>query len=121
MPVKVYDQLSEEVLRAIVAEAEKGDIPVIGHFKDVRVAARVGAHGIEHTYAVTEAIVDEQAREDARNKVRKGFPLMSQSFMDGSKLPGIVQLMVDKGLYLNPTFRGSWQGGSSLVGKGSSL
>ena len=116
--VKVYDQLSEEVLRAIVAEAEKGDIPVIGHFKDVRVAARVGAHGIEHTYAVAEAIVDEQAREDARNKVRKGFPLMSQSFMDGSKLPGIVQLMVEKGLYLNPTFRGSWQGDRALLEKG---
>ena len=116
--VKVYDQLSEEVLRVIVAEAKKDNLPVIGHFKDVRVAARVGAHGIEHTNAVANAIVDEPSMKEAKKRVRQGFPLMSQFFMDSSKLPGIVELMVKNNLYLNPTFRGDWAGDRSQLEKG---
>jgi hypothetical protein len=37
--VKVYDQLTVPQLQGIVAEAEKANIPVIGHFADVRIAA----------------------------------------------------------------------------------
>ncbi|MCH8268698.1 MAG: amidohydrolase family protein [Acidobacteria bacterium] len=116
--VKVYDSLSVEVLRAIVREAEKANLPVIGHFQDVRIAADVGAHGIEHIEAVANALVDQQAREDALKKVRKGFNPPAESFMDLSKLPEIVELMVKSGLYLNPTMRMSWTGDRALREKG---
>ncbi|MBI4483512.1 MAG: amidohydrolase family protein [Acidobacteria bacterium] len=116
--VKVYDGLTPEMLRAIVAESEKANIPVIGHFKDVRIAAEAGAHGIEHTGAVANAIVDRQAREEALKKVRKGFRPPSESFMDLQKLPEIVQLMVKKGLFLNPTLRMSFEGDRALREKG---
>ncbi len=116
--VKVYDGLSVEVLRVLVREAEKANIPVIGHFKDVRIAAEVGAHGIEHNGAVANAIIDNQAREEARKKVRKGFLLPAETFMDLKKLPEIVQLMVESGLYLNPTMRMSWTGDRALREKG---
>ncbi len=116
--VKVYDGISIEVLRVVVREADRANIPVIGHFEDVRIAADAGAHGIEHNGAVANAIIDRQAREDALKKVRKGLDLPAESFMDLSKLPEIVELMVESGLYLNPTMRMSWTGDRALREKG---
>ncbi|MEE8160794.1 MAG: amidohydrolase family protein [Acidobacteriota bacterium] len=116
--VKVYDRLTPAMLRSIVAEADKANIPVLGHFKDVRIAAEVGAHGIEHTHAVANALVDQQAMAEAAKKVRKGFRLPVQAFMDLKKLPGIVEMMVERGLALNPTMRGNWQGDRALREKG---
>ena len=116
--VKVYDGLSVEVLRAIVREANKANIPVIGHFKDVRTAADVGAHGVEHNGAVANAVLDKQAREEALKKVRKGFNPPAESFMDRREVSEIVHLMVRNGLYLNPTMRMSWQGDRALREKG---
>ena len=112
--VKVYEGLSIAVLRSIVREAEKANIPVIGHFKDVRDAIEVGAHGIEHNGAVANAIIDNQAREEAMKKVRKGFNPPAESFMDLRQVSEIVQLLVKSGLYLNPTMRMSWQGDRAL-------
>ncbi len=116
--VKVYDGLSLEVLRVLVREAEIANIPVIGHFKDVRIAASIGAHGIEHNGAVANAILDEQAKKEALEKVRPGFIPPAESFMDLSRLSEIVQLMVRNNLYLNPTMRMSWQGDRALREKG---
>ena len=116
--VKVYDGLSAEVLRVVVREAERANIPVIGHFRDVRLAAEAGAHGIEHNGAVANAIVDRRAREEAMQKVRKGLNLPAESFMDLDQLPEIVELMVQSGLYLNPTMRMSWGGDRALREKG---
>ncbi|MBI4482819.1 MAG: amidohydrolase family protein [Acidobacteria bacterium] len=116
--VKVYDGLTVEMLKAIVAEAQKANLPVIGHFEDVRIAAEVGAHGIEHSGAVANAIVDKRARDEALKNVRKGFRPPAESFMDSSKVSEIVQLMVKKGLFFNPTMRMAWQGDRALREKG---
>ena len=116
--VKVYARLTPAMLSSIVAEADKANIPVIGHFEDVRIAVQVGAHGIEHNGAVANAILDRQAWEEALKKVRKGFRPPAEAFIDLDKLPEIVSLMVRNGLYLNPTMRMSWQGDRALREKG---
>jgi len=104
--VKVQDGLTVPQLKAIVAEANKANIPVMGHFKDVLIAAEVGGHGIEHTSAVATVLVDKQAQADAKKKIRKGLQVPTEAFMDLSKIPQVVKLMVEKNLYLNPTMRG---------------
>lgn len=116
--VKVYEGLSVEQLRAIVREAEKANLPVIGHYKDVLVAAEVGGQGIEHLRHVSRVVVDEQAREEALKKVRKGFIPPAATFMDFGKLPAIVQLMVEDGMYLNPTILVAAAGDRVLREKG---
>jgi len=121
--VKTEPNLTIEQLRAIAQEADKANIPVMGHFKDVKVAAEMGGgrgfpHGIEHTGAVSVLLVDKQAKAAAEKKIRKGFGLPHESFMDTSKIPEIVKLMVDNNLYLNPTIRMGWQGAPALREKG---
>jgi imidazolonepropionase-like amidohydrolase len=116
--VKVYDGLNESQLVAIIEEAEKADIPVIGHFKDVRVAATLGAHGIEHTAAVANVLIDNEAKAIAMRKVRKGLNVPAESFMDLTRLPDLVEEMVESGLYLNPTIRMGWHSDRQLREKG---
>lgn len=112
--VKVYAGLSKAQLKAIVEEAGKAKIPVIGHFQDVYIAAEVGGHGIEHTNAVANAILDENAREKSMRRVRDNYDVPAEAFMEVSRIPEIVKFMVDNGLYLNPTIRMGWQPAQEL-------
>lgn len=116
--VKISDHIEVDALRALIREAKKARIPTVGQFKDVRIAAEVGAQGIEHTEAVANAVMDTHAREQAMKKVRKGLRIPAESFMDTRKISEIVQLMVNNDLYLNPTLRATWQGDRVLREKG---
>ena len=116
--IKTIHNLNGETLRAIVEEARKANLPVIGHFENARMAADAGATGVEHTWAVAAAIVDLQAREKSLQKVTKGFLPPAETFMDMKKLPGLIQYMVQKGVYLNPTMRMTWAGSQALLDKG---
>lgn len=110
--------LQTETLRAVVEEARKANIPLIGHFENARLAADVGGSGIEHTWILAASIVDRQAREKALQKVTKGFLPPVETFVDFSKLPDLVQHMVNKGVYLSSTMRMTWSGSEALLRKG---
>jgi len=116
--IKAIHSLNAESVRAIVEEAQKANIPVLGHFANARLAADAGAHGVEHTWAVALNIVDDGARRMALQRVTKGFIPPAESFMDMQKAPEIVQHMVERGVYLNPTFRMSWAGAEALLANG---
>jgi hypothetical protein len=115
--VKVYDGLDKAQLVAIVEEANKADIPVIGHFTDIYVAVEVGAHGIEHTKPVANALIDEEFRAVAMRRVRQGQKVEPESFMDVDRISEVVKFMVNNNLYLNPTLRG-YDGGPGLRARG---
>ncbi len=116
--IKTIHNLNMEPLRAIVEEARKANLPVIGHFENARLAADAGANGVEHTWAVAVSIVDPQAREKALQKVTKGFLPPAETFMDMQKLPDLVRYMVQREVYLNPTMRMTWAGAEALLEKG---
>jgi imidazolonepropionase-like amidohydrolase len=109
--VKVLDRISSEVLSAVVQEAHKVNIPVAGHFPDIVMAANTGAEGVEHIAPIAHVIVDKTALEEASKKVRKGFQPPETAFMDMKRVPEIVNLMLKKGLYFNPTLRNANEGG----------
>ena len=116
--IKAIHSLNAESVRAIVEEAKKANIPVLGHFANARLATDAGADGLEHTWAVAVNIVDADARRAAMQKATKGFIPPAESFMDMQKVPDIVRYMVQRGVYLNPTFRMSWAGTEALLAKG---
>ncbi len=116
--VKVYAGLTTEMLKAIVHEADKAKLPVIGHFTDVRVVAEVGAKGVEHMDPVAHALVDEPAWKEAQKKARRGYNPPALAFMNASRAPAIVDLMLKSGQYLNPTLRVEFMGDRILRDKG---
>lgn len=116
--VKTIHNLNAEALRGIVEEAKKINVPVLGHFANARLAADVGANGLEHTWAVAISITDTDARRNAYQKVTKGFIPPAESFMDMKKVPEIVEYLVRRGVYLNPTFRMGWAGSEDFIKRG---
>ena len=112
--IKVLENLSEPTLRAIVREARKGNLPVIGHFKDVRVAIAAGANGIEHLNSVAYAMLDSRLNQEARAKLRPGVAINNTAFIDVKQLPGVIQLMVKNNAYWNPTLLVGWTAANAV-------
>ena len=87
--IKVYEGLSVDSLKAVVEEAHKVGLEVVGHTRDAREAIMVGMKFIEHARPIAHS-----TRRD---------PAKSESEMDPSLFDPLIDLMVKNGVYLNPT------------------
>lgn len=114
--IKIYFRLPLDLIRVACEEADKLGIPVTAHLELVRAdaAIRAGLDGIEHVTSLGTALATE---EDARRfekgvRADNGFRedgrywLWSRlDFEDNPKVDALLQLMLDRGVYLAPTLR----------------
>ena len=91
--VKVHEALTPELLEAVVAEAHRAGLEVVGHTGDVRESTRVGMKFVEHTEAITEATVPHGTRRSA----------VPEADMDVAAFDPLVDLLVKNGVFFNPT------------------
>ncbi|MBI4483510.1 MAG: amidohydrolase family protein [Acidobacteria bacterium] len=101
--VKVYENLTPGMVESIVGAARAAGKPVIGHTNDAVEAARLGYKGIEHTNGV--AMATFKGKLDPAKLPFPGYGRIVHSFMDESRLPEVLQVLLDHGVYLNPTLR----------------
>ena len=97
--IKVYDYLSQEAYEAIVAEAQKEGLPVIGHVPDaVGMSGVLAAHqySIEHIEFPLLAILSDKAKQPPSDADLVKYP-------DLAKLPGLAQKMKAAGTWVCPT------------------
>ena len=97
--IKVYDYLSKEAYEAIVAEAQKEGLPVIGHVPDaVGMSGVLAAHqySIEHIEFPLLAILSDKAKQPPSDADLVKYP-------DLTKLPDLAQKMKAAGTWLCPT------------------
>jgi imidazolonepropionase-like amidohydrolase len=90
--VKVHEGLTPELLAAVVDEAHKAGLEVVGHAEDAREATLAGFRFAEHQYSITHTTV--------RGQVQTNAP---EADMDPALFDPLVSLMVEKGVYYNPT------------------
>jgi imidazolonepropionase-like amidohydrolase len=90
--VKVHEGLTPELLAAVVDEAHKSGLEVVGHAEDAREATLAGFRFAEHQYSITHSTV--------RGQVQPNAP---EADMDPALFGPLVSLMVEKGVYYNPT------------------
>ena len=91
--VKVHEALSTELLQAVVEEAHRAGLEVVGHIADVRAATGVGMKFIEHTFPITDATVPAGTR-------RAPVP---EADMDVNAFGPLIEVLVKNGVYFNPT------------------
>ena len=117
--IKTQAGVTLEMARALVQEAKKANLPVIGHFSEgANIALQAGADAITHFGAVSSDLVDHQAQQAALKNVRRGFRPPASAFMDFDKATMLVRDMVRSGMYFNPTVRIGWGGQKILRDKG---
>ncbi len=91
--VKVYGNLKREVYEAIVAEANRQGLPVVGHVpKEVQLAGALAARqrSIEHLEGTLEAIQSEEAPWKGRPLTREEY-VRSGDFIDPKLIPQVAE------------------------------
>jgi imidazolonepropionase-like amidohydrolase len=103
--VKTNYTLTFEQLAAIIDEAKKAGVPVVGHTRNMRKAAELGMKYMEHMNTVAWAVLDDDMGYERWQ--REGFT--PERRMDTSKFPPLVDFMVKQGVYINPTLVNNWR------------
>jgi imidazolonepropionase-like amidohydrolase len=101
--IKTQDTLTRELLKGLVDEANQLGVPVVGHSENIRWATLAGFKFMEHTLTLTRAILEVQAPEKLKEMDEKkiAYP---EYMMDTKYFDPLIQLMVQHGVYINPTF-----------------
>ena len=104
--LKVFEGLDDDVMGAIVKIADKANIPVMGHFRDAEVAASMVGAGIEHIGPLAVLAQDPELARQVRelSSRRPGsIGLGSVASVDWDKMETVIDMLVEKDAYLNPT------------------
>ena len=103
--VKTNYTLTYEQLAAILDEAKKANVPVVGHTRNMHKAAELGMKYMEHMNTVAWALLDDDMGYERWQ--REGFT--PERRMDTSKFPALVDFMVKQGVFINPTLVSNWR------------
>ena len=98
--IKVYEGLEIESLRAVVDEAHKAGIEVVGHMHDAREAIEAGVKFIEHPAPIAHSTIGDEAKLQALAERRLPNP---ESQMNPALFDPLIKLMVDNKVFFNPT------------------
>ena len=98
--IKVYEGLSTDSLKAVVEEAHKAGLEVVGHAMDAREATLAGMKFIEHARAIVHSTLGDPVKIQA---MEEGRLPNSQAEMDMTLFGPLIDLMVKNGIYFNPT------------------
>ncbi len=102
--IKTNYTLTYDQLAAIVDEAAKAGVPVVGHSRNMRKAAELGLQYMEHMNTVAWALLEDEMGYERWQ--REGYT--PERFMDTSLFPPLIELMVEKGVFINPTLVANW-------------
>ncbi len=99
--LKVDLDLTLDQLRAILEEADRAGVMVVGHSENMRTAAGIGLQYMEHTDTVGRAILEQMDISPEQGA-------SPESMMDTRLFDPLVELMVQEGVYANPTLFVRW-------------
>jgi hypothetical protein len=97
--VKTNYTLTFDQVAAIIDEAKKQGIAVVGHTRNMRKAAELGHKYMEHMNTVDWALLDDDMGYERWQ--REGFT--PERRIDPSKFGPLIEYMVKQGVYINPT------------------
>ena len=103
--LKVYQNLTPDLLRAIVEEAHAAGTEAVGHSRDANEAIAAGLRFIEHATPIAHATLGDPVKLKAMDEGRLSTP---EAHMNPALFPSLVDLMVRNGVFFNPTLTRIW-------------
>jgi imidazolonepropionase-like amidohydrolase len=98
--LKVYQNLTPELLQPVVEEAHRAGTEAVGHSSDANDAIRAGLKFIEHTTPIAHATIGDPETLKAMDAGRLPTP---EADMNPALFPPLIDLMLKNGVYYNPT------------------
>jgi imidazolonepropionase-like amidohydrolase len=98
--LKVYQNLTPELLRPVVEEAHRAGTEAVGHSHDAKDAVMAGLKFIEHTTPIAHSTIGDPAKLKAMDEGRLRNP---EADMNPALFQPLIDLMLKNGVYYNPT------------------
>lgn len=100
--LKIYDHLQPELARAVIQEAAALSLPVCGHLGATRATDAIvwGLSGVEHITSLVFELFDQPKPNPFSQDI---FRLISEINMKATELQRICELVVRRGVYIDPT------------------
>ncbi len=96
--IKVYQHLTPEQLRAIIQEARKHNLAVVGHSDTVQESVRQGINGITHLWGVSASTLPPEKHA----AYLKGELASPYAHMDPVRVDELIAMLVRNNVYINP-------------------
>ncbi len=94
--IKVHEGLTPELLKAVVDEARKHGLAVVGHSHNARDAANAGLKFIEHTWPIAAATMTDTAKLKEIDEKNLEAP---DYLMDTSRFDSLIELLLKDGVF----------------------
>ncbi|MBI4483286.1 MAG: amidohydrolase family protein [Acidobacteria bacterium] len=101
--IKLRDYLTTGMTRAIIAEAHRAGLPVVGHVDNAWRAIETGYDAIVHTPSIGAA-----TRSKTGESPGTGREVDPRAEMDPQERDRLIQALVKNNVSLNPTLRSEW-------------
>src|SRR5688572_29049676 len=98
--LKVYQNLTPELLRPVVEEARRAGTEAVGHSHDAKEAVTAGLRFIEHTTPIAHSTLGDPEKVKAMDEGRLRNP---EAEMNPALFQPLIDLMLKNGVYYNPT------------------
>ena len=106
--VKTNYTLTFDQVAAIMDEAKKQGIPVVGHTRNMRKAAELGHKYMEHMNTVDWALLEDDMGYERWQ--REGFT--PERRINPAQFGSLIEYMVKQGVYINPTLVANFKSAS---------
>jgi imidazolonepropionase-like amidohydrolase len=114
--IKITEAMSPEQIAAVTDEANKFGLQVCGHATDARVSATAGLKCIAHMPGIVRATITKPESIATVNAIKKkdanvywrGNFGSYENLMEPATFDSLIQLLVQKGVFLNVTFAKSY-------------
>ncbi len=108
--IKVYTEMTPELVAAVTTEAHKRELSVAGHFSimSAEQAAMAGIDSLEHATGITASITDHPEAWLKKDRELHGFGVTTPAFLNGlaeinaDKEAKLIKLLVDRHVAIGP-------------------
>jgi hypothetical protein len=108
--IHTEEALTPELLKAVIEEARKHRLPVLGHVRDIRAATQVGMKYMEHSVPLAHSVFQAEDPKKLAEVDWEHVEFPGTEYRMNPKFYGsLIKLMVSSGVFINPTFAQQWR------------
>jgi imidazolonepropionase-like amidohydrolase len=104
--IKVDLTITDGQLEAVIDEAARAGVKVLGHTQNIKRAVDMGFKHMEHMDTMARALLEQDGKDP------RPAGTTSEAAVDPKLFPPLITYMVGQGVYINPTLYLSWAGGT---------
>jgi len=104
--LKIYKNVTEEILKVVIEQANAKDLKVAGHLEnvDIKIAAQLGIHSLEHVFTlINESYIPDEMRDSLPNDFKKNLYIWKAVDLNTDSIKRLVEVLQKYNVFICPT------------------